>query len=301
MVFGLGRKKQEATPAAQISPEAMAMLTQMAQQTADQMASPLAPGMPATGLRQDPQAQNSMPSVDLASEEPDNSNLTSKEQRRLAREQKKAAALAAKEEKARQRRARKGAKSRFSRARYLREANGNAATGVALASILLALTLVGPVLLNALYLLPQTSENREIANQVQTYNDVIRQAEPLLQIAVTKKTDRENEIQSYISNFKDGPTVTTELRQFVSDLEARGATLTSETSRTVTNSDVGVAGLAGKTLAMDMEADFLSYLLVRNKLARAQPSIAVAKEEIFASPGVPIVAIKLELTVPARQ
>ena len=218
-----------------------------------------------------------------------NSNLTKKEQRRLARDQKKAAAQAAKEEKARLRRAKKGAKSRFSRARYLREANGNAAAGVALSCLLVVLTLFGPVLLNALFLLPQTSENREIASRVQSYNDIITQAAPLLQVAVKNKADREAEIQSRINNFKNGETVTTELRQFIADLEARGATFSSEASRTVTNSDVGVVGLAGKTLTMEMEADFLGY--PDPQQAGQGAAQHCCDREIVASPGDPIVAI----------
>ena len=321
MAFGLGKKKEEAAPAAQMSPEAMAMLTQMAQQGGGQQAAPMAPSMPPAGAAPDQQAQPAGqlpgqlpgqapspagapmfdPAAGLAGAGTANSNLTKKEQRRLAREQKKASANAAKEEKARQRRAKKGAKSRFSRARYLREANGNAAAGVALSCVLVLLTLFGPILLNAFFLLPQTSENREIASRVQSYNDIISQATPLLQVAVKNKADREAEIQSRINNFNGGETVTAELRQFISDLEARGAVFSSEVSRTVTNSDVGVVGLAGKTLTMDMEADFLSYLLVRNKFARAQPSIVVTTEEIVATLGDPIVAIKLVLTVPAQQ
>ena len=300
MVFGLGKKKDEAAPAAQMSPEAMTVLTQMAQQDSTQQSAPMAPSMPAEGQPQPGQPMGA-PSDISATQPSANSNLTKKEQRRLAREQKKAAAQAAKEEKARQRRAKKGAKSRFSRARYLREADGNAAATVALTSVMVLLTLFGPILLNALFLLPQTSENREIASKVQGYKDTISQAAPLLQLAVKNKSERETEIQSRINNFRDGETVTAELRQFISDLEARGASFTSEASRTVTNSDVGVVGLAGKTLTMDMEADFLGYLLVRNKLARAQPSIVVVQEEIVASPGDPIVSIRIVLTVPARQ
>ena len=317
MAFGLGKKKEEAAQGTQMSPEAMAMLTQMAQQDGSQQSAPMAPSMPPAD--QPAQAASQIPgqipgqipapasapmfdqSSDLGGVGSANSNLTKKEQRVLARDQKKAAAQAAKEEKVRQRRAKKGAKSRFSRAKYLREANGNAAAGVALSCLLVLLTMFGPVLLNALFLLPQTNENREIASRVQSYNDIIAQAAPLLQVAVKNKSDREAEIQSRIGNFKNGETVTAELRQFISDLEARGANFTSEASRTVTNSDVGVVGLAGKTLTMEMQADFLSYLLVRNKLARAQPSIVVTNEEIEADIGNPIVTIRLTVTVPAQQ
>ena len=136
MVFGLGKRKEDTAPAAQMSPEAMAMLTQMAQQGGGQQAAPMAPSMPAAGAAQDqqPTASGQLPgqipgqmapptgaamfdqSAGIAGAGSANSNLTKKEQRRLARDQKKAAAQAAKEEKARLRRAKKSAKSRFSRA-----------------------------------------------------------------------------------------------------------------------------------------------------------------------------------------
>ena len=172
---------------------------------------------------------------------------------------------------------------------------------MALSCFLVLMTLFGPILLNALFLIPQTSENREIATRVQSYNDIITRAAPLLQVAVNNKSEREADIEARVASFKDGETVTRELRQFVSDLEARGASFTSEASRAVTNTNVGVAGLAGKTLKMEMQTDFLSYLLVRNKLARAQPSIVVTTEEIQAEAGSPIVTVKLSVTVPAQQ
>ena len=55
MVFGLGKKKEDTAPAAQMSPEAMAMLTQMAQQGGGQQAAPMAPSMPPAGAAQDQQ------------------------------------------------------------------------------------------------------------------------------------------------------------------------------------------------------------------------------------------------------
>jgi hypothetical protein len=230
-----------------------------------------------------------------------NTNLTKKEQKALAREQKKAAAKASKEEKERIQLQKKGAKSRFSRAKYLREANGNAAAGVALSILLVMLTMFGPIMINLFVLLPQTTENREIASRVQQYNDVLRQATPLLQIAIKNKGEREASIQNKIRGFSDGETASAALRQFVSDLESRGASFLTETSRTITNADIGVQGLVGKSITMELEADFLNYLLVRNKMVRSQASIVVQQEEITASAGNPIVKIKLLLSIPARQ
>ena len=309
MVFGLGKKKEEQAPApTQMSAEAMAMLTQMAQSGGNAQAAPMAPSMqqpggPAAGPAESAPAMQPMPDMGGQSDGFDtaNSNLTKKEQKALAREQKKAAAKARKEEKERIRLQKKGAKSRFSRAKYLREANGNAAAGVVLACLMVIITMFGPIVINLFVLLPQTTENREIASRVQQYNDIIQRSAPLLQVAVNNKTEREASIQSRVGSFRDGESVAGILRQFVSDLEARGVEITSETSRAITNVDLGVEGLVGKSVTIEMEGDFLKYLLVRNKLVRSQSSVTVSQEEIVATPGSPIVAIKLVLSIPARQ
>ena len=49
MVFGLGKKKHGAPAQAQMSPEAMAMLAQLAQSGGAAQAQPMAPSMPAPG------------------------------------------------------------------------------------------------------------------------------------------------------------------------------------------------------------------------------------------------------------
>ena len=309
MVFGLGKKKEEQAPApTQMSAEAMAMLTQMAQSGGNAQAAPMAPSMqqpggPAAGPAESAPAMQPMPDMGGQSDGFDtaNSNLTKKEQKALAREQKKAAAKARKEEKERIRLQKKGAKSRFSRAKYLREANGNAAAGVVLACLMVIITMFGPIVINLFVLLPQTAENREIASRVQQYNDIIERSAPLLQVAINNKNDRETSIQNRVASFREGESVVTTLRQFIADLEARGVVFTSETSRSIANADLGVAGLVGKSLTMEMEADFLNYLLVRNKMVRSQSAVVVAQEEIVASPGNPIVAIKLIVTIPSRQ
>lgn len=303
MVFGLGKKNEEQAPAPtqQMSAEAMAMLSQMAQQGGNAQAAPMAPSLQQQGTGPQETAAPAGIPAPIGNVETANSNLTKKEQKALAREQKKASAKARKEEKERIRLQKKGAKSRFSRAKYLREANGNAAAGVALSMLLVMLTLFGPIMINLFVLLPQTTENREIASRVQQYNDVLRQATPLLQIAIKNKGEREASIQNKIRGFRNGETASATLRQFVSDLESRGASFLTETSRTISNAEVGVQGLVGKSMTMELEADFLNYLLVRNKMVRSQASIVVQQEEITASPGNPIVMIKLVLSIPAQQ
>ena len=73
MVFGLGKKKKEDAPVqAQMSPEAMAMLTQMAQSGGAAQAQPMAPSMPAPGTAQVSAAGlTQLPTVATAAAVPD--------------------------------------------------------------------------------------------------------------------------------------------------------------------------------------------------------------------------------------
>ena len=324
MVFGLGRKKDEAaaqTQAPQMSPAAMEMLQQaatgapaagqamapsmtpgMEQAPPTSMAPSIAPSMapsmaqPAAAAAFPPAGAAEMPSFTPAPEAAPASGRTAKP----SREEKKAAAAARKEMKLLEKRRKKGSKARFSRARYLREANGNAAAGLALSILLLIATILGPVLLNFSVLIPQTRENQEIVSQVQQYNDILAQAQPLLEVAIKNKTQREQAIAGRLGAFGEASAVTGQLRQLVNDLEAANAQIIDEASRTVVNSNLGIGGLTGKTVTLKMRADFLSYLLVRNKFMRSQQSVNVTNERVAASEGDPIVDIEVTIVVPAR-
>ena len=316
MVFGLGRKKDEAaaqTQAPQMSPAAMEMLQQAATgapAAGQAMAPSMTPGMeqaPATAMAPSmaqpaaaaafpPAGAAEMPSFTPTPDAAPASGRTAKP----SREEKKAAAAARKEMKLLEKRRKKGSKARFSRARYLREANGNAAAGLALSILLLIATILGPVLLNFSVLIPQTRENQEIVSQVQQYNDILAQAQPLLEVAIKNKTQREQAIAGRLGAFGEASAVTGQLRQLVDDLEAANAQIIDEASRTVVNSNLGIGGLTGKTVTLKMRADFLSYLLVRNKFMRSQQSVNVSNERVAASEGDPIVDIEVTIVVPAR-
>ena len=305
MVFGLGKKK-EATPAPmQMSPEAMEMLNQLAQggpagaAQAPTMAAPAgtAQAVPAAG------GMTQFPTIVAgvsASSDQAGVELSAKEQRKQAREEKKAAAIAKREEKDFQRRRKRNTKARFSRARYLRDANGNAASSVALGGVFLVLTIILPLVINGLFLLPATRSNQEIIEEVRSLQALVDQAQPILKAAIGQKSEREEALKTKLAAFIADEEATGALRQFVSELQSRGAALKPDASGTVVNTDLELSGLTGKSLTLEMKVDFLDYLLVRNRFVRTQPRINVSEETIVATPGNPIVDIKLVLLVPAR-
>ena len=307
MVFGLGRKKDAPAPM-QMSPEAMAMLNQLAQAApsggaaAPSMApaTGAAPGMPgANGLVQFPTIAANAANVDISAD-PSSNGLSAKEQRKLAREEKQAAAIAEREEKQIARRRKRNSKARFSRAQYLRDAEGNATSSVGLAGFFLAVTIILPIVMNGLFLIPATRSNQEIIQEVRSLQAIVDQAQPILQAAIGKKNERKEALQGQLVAFVADEEATAALRRFVSDLESRGAALKTDTSGTVVNTDVGLGGVTGKSLTLEMKVDFLDYLLVRNRFVRSQSHINVLEETIEANPGDPFMDVKLVLMVPAR-
>jgi ribosomal protein S17 len=182
----------------------------------------------------------------------------------------------------------------------MREANGNAAAGLSLSVFLLVATIIGPLVLNVMVLMPQTRANQEIVNEVEQYKDILTRSQPLLQAAVSNKAQREQAIAGRLAAFRDAEVVTSQLRKFLSDLEAAGAEITDEASRTVVNSNLGVSGLVGKTITVKMRSDFLRYLLVRNKFVRSQSSVTVSNETVTSLIGDPVMTIEVTMIVPAR-
>ena len=302
MAFGLGKKKDDAPAQAQMSPEAMAMLNQLAQSGGGAAAQPMAPSMPAPGTAPVAGAgqMTQFPTMAAASQAPAGAELSAKEQRKQAREEKKAAAIAKREEKEIERRRKKNSKSRFSRAKYLREAEGNALSGVVLSSTLLVLTFIIPIFLNAFFLIPATKENLTVIQEVNNFRSMIEQSRPVLQAAVARKKERDDALTQKLAGFADGDIAAGALRRLISDLESRGAVMKSADSGAVVNSDVGIQQLTGKTITLELKADFLNYLLVRNRFVRSQPRINVAQEDIIAVPGDPIVDVTLVLSIPAK-
>ncbi|ADE40763.1 ABC transporter-like protein [Candidatus Puniceispirillum marinum] len=214
------------------------------------------------------------------------------------REDKKQAAQRAREEKLRNQRRKALAKTRFSRARYLRELNGNAIAGTILWGFMIVVSLIGPFLLNTSFLLPQTRINRDVIGQIRQFEAVISQAQPQIAAANQRKAEKEAQINDMIRKFVDSQTANEVIRNFIEDLKAAGMSV-NDGNLQFTQEDIAVSGLIGQTLSVEMKGDFLTYLRLRNRFVRDQELVHVRDESIMAKPNNRIVAINLRLMVPS--
>ena len=211
---------------------------------------------------------------------------------------KAAAAKEKKEEKIRAKRRKKLAKTRFSRARYLREANGNAIAGVVLWVFLITAFIVGPVMLNIAFLIPQTNENLRIINEVDGLRRSIEQNKPQITVMSEKRKQKEGQIASFTTSFIQQENAKTLLEDFVTQLEEAGMAVTQSN---LANTGLTATSIIGVSAALTVEGNYLDWLRVRNKFTREQRAISIPNEAVKVSEDGSTMVISAQIIVPASK
>ena len=302
-----------------MSPEALALLQQMADERQQQIAAESASSVPGmTSAPAGPLSDMPIPSQpvnrdslgntgeteetfndEISRSDENNASETSFWSRRaVSKADRKQRAKIKREEKIRAARRRKLAKSGFSRTRYLREANGNAMTSLVLLIGLFFLLVPGPIIINTQYVLPLTAKNRGIIAEMNALQANISQSQPIIEMAIADKNTRETEINRLVSGLKDTPSARSALLGFIAALEQNGVRVKSQASRNIISEEIGIANLIDQRATISLEASFLDYLLIRNKFIRGLSSINVSQEVITAKGADPLVGIELSLSLP---
>ena len=154
-----------------------------------------------------------------------------KEEATAKRAAKAAAISEKKEEKKRAKRRKKLSKTRFSRARYLREANGNALAAVVLWLFLIIIFVAGPFMLNTAILIPQTNENLRIIREVDQLERSIQVNQPQITATLQKRNEKQKRIESFTRSFTPQAQATAILEDFVTQLEQADMDEAEENSR----------------------------------------------------------------------
>ena len=291
------------------SPE-MSQPAQMMPQ--DQMIAGQAQAAPPTGFAPQPEMSFGAPLAGGAEQAAPSGKLTraqKKAEKKAAKERKKqdagnkkadkaAAAKEKKEEKIRAKRRKKLAKTRFSRARYLREANGNAIAGVVLWVFLITAFIIGPVMLNIAFLIPQTNENLRIINEVDGLRRSIEQNKPQISVMSEKRKQKEGQIASFTTSFIQQEQAKTLLENFVTQLEDAGMVVTQSN---LANTGLTATSIIGVSAALTVEGNYLDWLRVRNKFIREQRAISIPNEAVKVSEDGSTMVISAQIIVPASK
>ena len=211
---------------------------------------------------------------------------------------KAAAAKEKKEEKIRAKRRKKLAKTRFSRARYLREANGNAIAGVVLWVFLITAFIIGPAMLNVAFLIPQTNENLRIIREVDGLRRSIEQNTPQISVMSEKRKQKEGQIASFVTSFIKQDQAKNLLENFVAQLEDAGMAVTQSN---LANTGLSATSIIGVSAALTVEGNYLDWLRVRNRFIREQRAISIPNESVKVSEDGSTMVISAQIIVPASK
>ena len=203
------------------------------------------------------------------------------EQKKADKERKKAekkALIAEKaEEKKRAKRRKKLAKTRFSRARYLREASGNAVAGVVLWVFLIIIFIAGPFVLNTALLIPQTNENLRILSEAESLKRSIKVNQPQISAMVEKRKTKKGQIKAFVTSFPAAEKAQAELENLATQLEEAGLELLANT---ITPAPLAAQSIIGTAVTLEMQGNYLDWLRVRNKFVRTHRAISMPNESV---------------------
>ena len=221
-----------------------------------------------------------------------------KEQAAAKRAEKDKKAKQAAEEKSRKKRRKQLSKSRFSRARYLREAGGNQIASVVLWLFMLIILISGSISLVNLYLAPITATNQQTIREIDQLQATIRNSQPQIQQTLETRRERESEIQLLASTLPSSEQVQAQLDQFISRLKASDIRLDDENIQTV---DLGSGSILGIQFTANITTTYLEWLRERNRFMRRQAFARVPVEKITASPDSTEILVELTLVLPAAK
>lgn len=211
--------------------------------------------------------------------------------------EKKAKATEKVEEKKRAKRRKKLAKTRFSRARYLREANGNAIAGSILWVFMILAFIFGPFFLNTAILIPQTNENMRILSETENLKRSIVSSRPKIAALVEKRKQRNSQIESYKGGFMLRADAQIVLERLATQLEEAGLEISPIQ---VTTTPLTAKSIIGTTARFEVIGDYLAWLRVRNNFVRTQTALSIPTEIVEIDDETGQMSITAQIVLPSQ-
>lgn len=294
---------QQMVPPAEQMPQQLAQLGEQPAQTTEPGASSFAlnPAAMAGGFAEENPAMPAA-TMPLTKEQKREQKRQKKAQAKEEAAAKKAAKAAAisekKEEKKRAKRRKKLSKTRFSRARYLREANGNALAAVVLWLFLIIIFVAGPFMLNTAILIPQTNENLRIIREVDQLERSIQVNQPQITATLQKRNEKQKRIESFTRSFTPQAQATAILEDFVTQLEEAGMDVMKSTIQTV---GLTAQSIVGTGITLTVEGNYLDWLRVRNKFVRTQRAVSIPNESVEVNEEATAMSITALIVLPSSK
>ena len=219
-----------------------------------------------------------------------------KEQAAAKRAEKDKKAKQATEERTRKKRRKQLSKMRFSRPRYLRDANGNLISSIVLWLFMLIILIGGSVSLVNLYLAPITEANQQTIREIAQLKNTIRNSQPRIQQALSARRERESEIQLLASTLPSADQIRAQFEQFVDRMEDVEIDVQNVEIQSV---DLGASAITGIQFSANLTTNYLQWLQERNRFMRRHAFGRVPNEVITADENSSDITVSVTMILPA--
>ena len=221
-----------------------------------------------------------------------------KEEKEKKAAEKKALAKEKADEKKRAKRRKKLAKTRFSRARYLREANGNAIAGVVLWIFIILIFIAGPFMLNTAVLIPQTNENLRILTELDSLERSIVVNRPQITAMVEKRKQKQGQITAFTTSFIPSAQASESFEDLARQLEQAGLEIEPIS---ITPFPLTATSIVGTTVSFEISGNYLDWLRVRNKFVRSHSAISIPTESVSINDETGAMQITAQIIIPSSR
>lgn len=221
-----------------------------------------------------------------------------KEEKEKKAAEKKALAKEKADEKKRAKRRKKLAKTRFSRARYLREANGNAIAGVVLWIFIIIIFIAGPFMLNTAVLIPQTNENLRILTELDSLERSIVVNRPQITAMVEKRKAKQGQINAFTTSFIPTAQASASFEDLASQLEQAGLEIEPIN---ITPFPLSATAIVGTSVSLEINGNYLDWLRIRNKFVRSQSAISIPTESVSIDDETGAMQITAQIIIPSSR
>ena len=221
-----------------------------------------------------------------------------KEEKEKKAAEKKALAKEKADEKKRAKRRKKLAKTRFSRARYLREANGNAIAGVVLWIFIILIFIAGPFMLNTAVLIPQTNENLRILTELDSLERSIVVNRPQITAMVEKRKQKQGQITAFTTSFIPSAQASESFEDLARQLEQAGLEIEPIN---ITPFPLTATSIVGTSVSFEISGNYLDWLRVRNKFVRSHSAISIPTESVSINDETGAMQITAQIIIPSSR
>jgi len=187
---------------------------------------------------------------------------------------------------------------RFSRRRYLREYNGNTLLSLVLTVALFLLLNAGTIIINTVFLIPETNFNQDIGKQSGNLARQIEEDQPKLARLLKRRLALSRQAEKSFDEFTQLDNIRNTFSRMVQYLNASGGIKLLQ--HNIQEQDTELQGIRTLVLSLDAETTFLDWMTLRGELTKMSGGADIIEEGFIAPPGKSTLTVHIRMARSGR-